>query len=59
MLAVAVVEQEVMELLAQHLAVAVLAQQIQLELLAQQILAVEAVAVEQQDLTGAMVALAL
>jgi hypothetical protein len=56
---VAVVEQEVMELLAQHQAVAVLAQQIQLVLLAQQTRAVAAVAVEQQDLTGEMVALAL
>jgi hypothetical protein len=62
MLAVAVVEQEVMELLAQHLAVAVLVQQIQLELLELPILAVEAVAVEifpQRDMTGAMEALAL
>jgi len=56
---VAVVEQEVMELLAQHQAVAVLVQQIQLVLLAQQTRAVAAVAVEQQDLTGATVALAL
>jgi len=56
---VAVVEQEVMELLAQHQAVAVLVQQIQLVLLAQQTRAVAAVAVEQQDLTGATVVLAL
>jgi hypothetical protein len=59
MLAVAVVEQEVMELLAQHQAVAVLVQQIQLELLVLQILVVAVAVVAQQDLTGAMVALAL